>query len=140
MKKSLQAGPTLTFKVHFPSGRTRHRPMVKGPAAPDPAPRGQVPRITRMLALAHAFEAMIRRGEVTDYADIARLTGFTRARITTMMDLTLLAPDIQEQILMWPRVKGERDAPSEKKVAKIARVPGWEEQRGLWRGVGVPPL
>jgi len=51
-----------------------------------------------------------------------------------MMDLTLLAPDIQKQILMWPRVKGERDAPSEKKVARIARVPGWEEQRRRWRG------
>jgi hypothetical protein len=50
------------------------------------------------------------------------------------MDLTLLAPDIQEQILMRPRVKGERDAPSEKKVARIARVPGWEEQRRKWRG------
>ncbi len=106
------------------------------PRETDHAPRGQVPRLTRMFALAHAFEAMIRHGEVTDYADIVRLTGFTRARITTMMDLTLLAPDIQEQILMWSRVRGERDAPSEKKVARIASVPGWEEQRRRWRGVG----
>ena len=57
----------------------------------------------------------------------------TRARITHMMDLTLLAPDIQEQILTMPRVKGERGAPSEKRVRRIAAVAGWEEQRRLWR-------
>jgi hypothetical protein len=28
-------------------------------------------------------------------------------------------------ILNLPRVKGERDAPSEKRVARIARLPEW---------------
>lgn len=136
---ALDAPRTLTFSVHFTPGKTRHRRLQRGPEPPAPAPRGQVPRISRVLALAHHFAAMIRAGEVADYADLARLTGFTRARITQMMDLTLLAPDIQEQILTWPRVTGERGAPSEKRVLAVAREVEWERQRVRWL-VGVAPL
>jgi alkylated DNA nucleotide flippase Atl1 len=89
-----------------------------------------------VLALAHHFAAMIRAGDVADYADLARLTGFTRARITQMMDLTLLAPDIQGQILTWPRVSGERGAPSEKRVLVVAREVEWGRQRERWETCG----
>lgn len=136
-RRNSQNGATLTFAVHFESGRTRHRSIARGAAAPDPAPRGQVPRLTRVLALAHHFAELIRSGVVADYADLARLTGFTRARITQMMDLTLLAPDIQEQILTWPRVKGERSAPSEKRVRKIAGIVAWGEQEQAWNHLRV---
>jgi hypothetical protein len=80
-------------------------------AAPSPPPR--IPRITRLMALAIKFQDMIDRGEVKDYADLARLGYVTRARVTQIMNLTLLAPDIQEQILAgapvdercwWPRL------------------------------------
>jgi hypothetical protein len=37
---------------------------------------------------------MIERGEVRDYADLARLGYVTRARLTQIMNLLLLAPDI----------------------------------------------
>ena len=60
------------------------------------APTEQVPRIARTLALAHVMQRMIDRGEVKDQAELARMLGFTRARVTQMLDLTLLAPDIQE--------------------------------------------
>jgi hypothetical protein len=42
---------------------------------------------------------MIERGEVRDYADLARLGYVTRARLTQIMNLLLLAPDIQERVL-----------------------------------------
>jgi hypothetical protein len=86
-----------------------------------------------MLALAHAFEAMIRRGEVTDYADIARLTGFTRARITTMMDLTLLAPDIQEALLHLGPVTARGDSITERDLRRIAATTAWSGQRAVWK-------
>jgi hypothetical protein len=41
----------------------------------------------------------VRAGEFRDYADMARTMGFTRARITQIMDLLPSAPDIQEEIL-----------------------------------------
>jgi len=59
-----------------------------------------VPKITRLLVLGHHFERLVQEGPVKDYAEIARLTGLTRARVTQIMNLTLLAPDIQERILL----------------------------------------
>lgn len=126
---------TGSFSVHFARGKTRHRRLQRGPEPPAPA-HGQVPRIARVLALGHYFLATIRAGDVADYVDLASLTGFTRARITQVMDLTLLAPDIQEQILTWPRVTGERGAPSEKRVLGVAREVVWGRQRERWLRVG----
>ena len=46
------------------------------------APMGRVPRIVRMLALAHKIDGMIRAGELRDLADAARAIGVTRARMS----------------------------------------------------------
>lgn len=80
----------LKRPARHPAGRP------KKTAAPAP-PR--IPRITRLMALAIKFQEMIDRGEVKDYADLARLGFVTRARITQIMNLCLLAPDIQQAIL-----------------------------------------
>jgi len=59
----------------------------------------RIPRISRYMALAIHFEDLIRQGVVTDYADLARLGHVTRARVTQIMNLRLLAPEIQEELL-----------------------------------------
>jgi hypothetical protein len=74
--------------LKWPPRQAAVRP--KKTAAPAP-PR--IPRITRLMALAIKFQAMIDRGEVKDYADLARLGIVTRARITQIMNLSLLAPE-----------------------------------------------
>jgi hypothetical protein len=68
-------------------------------AAAANARRRYPARIARQLALAHALQRRVEAGEFADYADMARALGFTRARITQIMDLLLLAADIQEEIL-----------------------------------------
>jgi hypothetical protein len=55
----------------------------KREAAP---PRPRIPRITHLMALAIKFQEMIDRGEVKDYADLARLGFVTRARVTQIMN------------------------------------------------------
>ena len=55
-----------------------------------------------LTALAIRFEGLVRRGDVRDYADLARLGCVTRARITQIMNLLHLAPDIQEALLFLP--------------------------------------
>jgi hypothetical protein len=65
-----------------------------------------VPRISRLMALAIWMQELVNRGEVADYAELARLAHVSRARITQIMNLTLLAPDIQEAILFLPRSNG----------------------------------
>jgi hypothetical protein len=52
------------------------------------------------MALAIKFQDMVDRGEVHDYADLARLGFVSRARITQIMNLLNLAPDIQESFCL----------------------------------------
>ena len=39
---------------------------------------GRIPRVARMLALAHRIDGMIRNGDLRDLADAGRAIGFTR--------------------------------------------------------------
>jgi hypothetical protein len=57
---------------------------------------GSIPRIARLMALAIRFEGLLRDGTIRDYAELARLGRVTRARMTQIMKLLLLAPDLQE--------------------------------------------
>jgi len=59
------------------------------------------------MALAIHTRALVDRGEVADYAELARLAHVSRPRITQIMDLTLLAPDVQEAILFLPVIDGK---------------------------------
>ncbi|MCA9307522.1 MAG: hypothetical protein KDA16_13400, partial [Phycisphaerales bacterium] len=56
-----------------------------------------------------------------------------RARATQIMNLRLLAPDIQEEILYLPLTMSGRDALTEKRVRPIAVTPDWRVQRAMWR-------
>jgi len=93
---------------------------------------GNVPRISKVMALAIRFDGLVRRGEVRDYADLARLGYVTRARITQIMNMLNLAPDIQEALLFLPRTVKGRDPIHEKDVRPIAAVPHWHRQRKMW--------
>ncbi len=96
-------------------------------AAPSPPPR--IPRITRLMALAIKFQDMIDRGEVKDYADLARLGLVSRARVTQIMNLTLLAPDIQEQILSASLNSGGFRPLTEHHLREVGLATVWSEQR-----------
>ncbi len=70
-----------------------------------------------------------------DQAELAHLTGFTRARITQMLDLTLLAPRIQEQILTEESVAGH-DRFSERTLRKVVGYTRWGDQHAAWAATG----
>jgi len=122
----------ITKAVHFRSMRRGRKELREGVEEPLPT-LGSVPRVSRLLALALHMDDLRRRGEVTDYAELARLAMVTRARMTQIMSLLLLAPDIQEEILFLPRSDGGRDPIREKAVRPIASVPDWRKQRVMWR-------
>ena len=90
-----------------------------------------------MLALAHVFQRMIDAGVVANQTELARLTGFSNARITQLMNLTLLAPSIQEEILGMT-VESGRDKVTERSLRKVVRIVEWGEQETEWRA-GVAP-
>ena len=84
-------------------------------------------RVAVMLALAHKIQRAIDRGAVRDRAEVARRLGLTRARVTQLLDLTLLAPDIQEEILLAESVGGVEPM-SERAVRAAVRVENWATQ------------
>lgn len=109
-------------------GRTKEVTFVAG-AKPTETKRPL--RVARMLALAHQCEALIAAGVVADRAELARVLGFTRARVTQLLDLTLLAPDIQEEILN-AQVDPSRETVTERLLRGIIRYFDWNEQRAAW--------
>jgi hypothetical protein len=94
--------------------------------------KGNIPRVAKLLALAIRFERLVKRGDIQDYADLARLGYVTRARITQIMNLLNLAPDIQEDILFLPNTMKGRDPILEKDMRPVAAVPHWSRQRKMW--------
>ena len=110
------------------------------PARPGPtvAPTGRVPRVTRLLALAHRLDRMIAAGEIRDWADAARLCGLTRARMTQVAALLLLAPEIQEEILTASPVEHGRDPISERRLRPIVAEPVWQRQTVLCASILLP--
>ena len=122
-------------KVRFDFARKGRKVLKIGEATTVSPPRGRVPRVTRLLALAHRFEKLIRDGDVRDYAELARLGHVTRARLSQIMDLLLLAPDIQEQILFLPAVEAGDDPVTERQVRRIVAVAEWGKQRRVWAGL-----
>jgi hypothetical protein len=114
----------------------KHIAMVEGPPPTAPErPKGRLPSITRYMALAIYYEDLIRQGHVHDYAEIATLGHVTRARVTQIMNLRLLAPDLQERLLFLIRFVGGRDAFCLRRLQPIALESDWRKQRECWNKV-----
>ena len=127
----------IQTKVRFDRARNGRKVLKLGGAA-QPEMRGRTPRVARLLALAHRFGTLITEGDVRDYADLARLGHVTRARLSQIMDLLLLAPDIQEEILFLPLVESGEDPVHERQLRRIVATPEWGKQRRAWRDVCSP--
>ena len=112
--------------------RSRGRKELTAGAAPPPVALGRVPRVARLLALAHRLERLLRTGAVRDYAALARLGHVTPARISQVMSLLQLAPDLQEQVLFLPPTERGRDRLILHDLLPIAATVDWRRQRRLW--------
>ena len=122
---------TVSRKFHIAReglGRKRFR---EGKEAAKPA--GRVQRVSRLMALAIECDRLISGGMIKNQSELAHYAQVTTARMTHIMWLTNLAPEIQEAILFLPRVESGPDTMKEIEVRRIARVLDWGVQRGWWR-------
>jgi hypothetical protein len=90
-----------------------------------------IPRIARLMALAIRFEGLLREKKIRDYAELARRGHVTRARMTQIMKLLHLAPDIQERLLFLPPIEGL----NERNLRHVVSIVEWDEQRRMFREV-----
>ena len=121
---------TLTCDFHIARQQQGRQRLRRG-AAPA-QPMGRVPRIARLMALAIRCEKSIREGIVADQSAFARSGHITTARMTQIMSLLNLAPDIQEQLLYLPRTDLGRDSVKETDIRPIANSLDWRQQRRMW--------
>src|SRR5207253_8263977 len=100
---------TVQCAVHFEREARGRKRVEPGAEQPSALPPGRVPRLARFLALALRLEAQLRQGVLKDCAEVARVGHVTRARVSQILTLVNLAPDIQEAILFLPRTQRGRD-------------------------------
>jgi hypothetical protein len=125
---------TVECDVHFyRRGRGSRKELRPGGEPPRPATPGRVPRIARLMALAIRFDGLLRAGEIAHYTELARLGHVTRARVSQIMNLVYLAPDIQEAILFLPRTVRGRDPIHLRQLQPIAAALDWRKQRRMWQ-------
>jgi hypothetical protein len=91
-----------------------------------------VPRVARLVALALRLEQLVQSGAVADYAALAALGHVSRARITQILNLRLLAPDIQETLLFLPCTEQGRDPIRLRHLQPLAAILDWQQQRRRW--------
>ncbi len=116
--------------------RRRQRPSKSSSdQVPVPSSAPRLPRIARLMALAIKIQTSIDCGEFRDYAEVAGLGHVTRARMTQIMNLLNLAPDIQEAILFEAGDATKRGFSHERAVREICREVSWANQRRLWAGL-----
>ena len=128
-------GGRIEIEFGFEAPKRRSR---EGSGQKSSAPTGRIPRLSRLMALAIKCGGLVTRGEARDYADLARVGHVTRARMSQIMNLINLAPDIQEEILFLPKTEAGRAPVTEAAVRQIACQPLWKRQRTRWRELRPP--
>ncbi len=100
--------------------RATFRPKSAPAAEPDVP---TVPRSARLMALALMLDEMVRDGRVESFAEVARVAGVSRARLSQITALLGLAPDIQVGLLDGTIVVGET------RLRAALRSISWTDQR-----------
>jgi hypothetical protein len=99
---------------------------------PEPPPKSRPAKVAQMLALAHDVQGKLDRGDYRDHAEAAKSRGLSSARVSQLLELTLLAPDIQEEVLFLEAVDGEEPL-AERALHRVVQFPVWSDQRREWR-------
>jgi len=123
---------TVTTKVHFTTAKAGRKKLSAGPRLVE-AQQGRTPRISKLMALAIRFDGLLREGKVADMSELARLAHVTQPRMTQIMNLSHLAPDIQEELLFLRPVRNGRDVIHERMLRKVCAESRWTTQRDVWK-------
>lgn len=125
-------GPSIECAVKFKVGLKGRKRLVPSEGVATP-PIGRIPRVSKLMALSIRINGLIAAGEIEDWAEAARLAHITRARASQIAALSLLAPDIMEEVLCLPTVARGRDPITERDLRPVSLLPNWGMQRRHFR-------
>ena len=139
-------GNTQRVSIAFKDGTrmeqtlaTATRPASRTDAATE-SDGGRIPRVSRLMALAIKFERLVREGAVSNFRELAEAGQISRARMSQIMHLSDLAPEIQEELLFLPKTMAGPDRFTERALRQVARSVDWELQKKQFRGLGEQAL
>lgn len=89
------------------------------------------PRIRQDLILAHQLKELMEQGQTITIKQIAGWLGITYRRVLQIMDLLLLTPKIQEEIIFSDEIPIYRL--SEKKIRNVTKEIFWDRQIETWK-------
>lgn len=142
----ISLGPKGAFE-HDAIGTLTRRVPADQVLSAVPPPRGKprpprvsrMPRVVELLRKAQVWQALLASGEVGTQAEIARREGITRARVTQVMALLHLVPEIQRSILALSPVVG-RAGVAERHLRPLCRIRDAREQIAAFSELlGQPP-
>jgi hypothetical protein len=102
-------GKTITVFIPMTWKRRGGQKVIIAPDGGDawaPAKARPDETLLRALARAHRWNRMLEAGKCGSIAEIAAVEKINRSFVSRLLDLTLLAPDIQEAILEGRQAKG----------------------------------
>lgn len=105
------------------------------PAIPAVAAEQRAHPLALRMAMAIECRRLIETGGIAHAAELARMVGVTRARMTQILNLTLLAPDVQERLLGL----GQDHRVDLRRVSRAAGCLLWTEQRRRLGGAVTGP-
>lgn len=121
---------TINRPFHVATKRSGTKQMESG--AKPATPTGRVPWISRLLAIAHRCIRLVQSGAIINQCELAHFGQISTTRMTQIMWLDNLAPDIQDEILFLPRTTQGRDPIKESDICPIAKTLDWGKQQQMW--------
>lgn len=128
-------GPEGTFKKGDLGVMTRRVPVDRVVSAlpeprgkPKPPKKPETSRVVELLQMAKEWQRQLEAGDVDTQAEITRREGITRARVTQVMAMLRLAPEIQQSILSMPDTV-RRPIITERALRPIAQTADLDDQR-----------
>jgi hypothetical protein len=131
MNTSTENDLTIVCPVSFRRAESGRKRLNAGSEVPLPE-SASIPRVAKLMALALRFDRLVRDGVVENCSDLARLGGVSFARISQILNLLNLAPDIQEELLFLKKAPSGHDPIHEFDLRDIVTEADWAKQRRHW--------
>ena len=90
--------------------------------------------LCQSLVLAYQVENLFDKGKVKSLSEVAVWLNMCNARVSQVMNLLCLAPDIQKEILL-PRKESIKNI-TEYHIRLIAMESNWQKQIKMWQDLG----
>ncbi len=87
--------------------------------------------VASLLAFGHELRRLLDSGAVSGVGELARRLGVSQPRVTQILNLTYLAPEIQGQVLSLVAVDGVEPM-TERPLRKVLAEVGWGGQRRVF--------